>query len=136
MSALRAATRNCARQSLDFLSRQASLKRRTFQLEPLEQRTMLAADLRAIDGSNNNLLHPDWGSTLEQLLRTAPAEDSDGIYVPAGADRLSARAISEMVVAQTDDQELNDRGMSAFIYVWGQFLDHDLDLTKSAAPSH
>src|SRR4029078_10885827 len=28
-----------------------------------------------------------------------------------------------------------DRGMSAFIYVWGQFLDHDLDLTTSAAPS-
>ena len=96
---------------------------------------MLAADLRAIDGSNNNLLHPDWGSTLEQLLRTAPAEYSDGANAPAGADRLSARAISELVVAQPEDQELNERGMSAFIYVWGQFLDHDLDLTTSAIPA-
>ena len=74
MSALRAATRFCAQRSLDFFSRQPSLERRTFQLESLEQRTMLAADLRAIDGSDNNILHPDWGSTLEQLLRTAPAE--------------------------------------------------------------
>jgi hypothetical protein len=96
---------------------------------------MLAADLRAIDGSNNNLLHPDWGSTLEQLLRTAPAEYSDGASAPAGADRLSARAISELVVAQPEDQALNERGMSAFIYVWGQFLDHDLDLTTSASPA-
>lgn len=96
---------------------------------------MLAADLRAIDGSNNNLLHPDWGSTLEQLLRTAPAEYSDGANAPAGADRLSARAISELVVAQPEDQELNERGMSAFIYVWGQFLDHDLGLTTAAIPT-
>ena len=96
---------------------------------------MLAADLRAIDGSNNNLLHPDWGSTLEQLLRTAPAEYSDGANAAAGADRLSARAISELVVAQPEDQALNERGMSAFIYVWGQFLDHDLDLTTSASPT-
>lgn len=96
---------------------------------------MLAADLRAIDGSNNNLLHPDWGSTLEQLLRTAAAEYSDGVSAPAGSDRLSARAISELVVAQPEDQALNERGMSAFIYVWGQFLDHDLDLTTSASPA-
>ena len=95
---------------------------------------MLAADLRAIDGSNNNISHPDWGSTLEQLLRTAPAEYSDGVSTPAGADRLSARAISNLVVSQTD-QALNARGMSAFIYVWGQFLDHDLDLTPNGTPA-
>jgi peroxidase len=95
---------------------------------------MLAADLRAIDGSNNNLLHPDWGSTGEQLLRTAPAEYADGKSAPAGADRPSARAISDLVVAQTD-QGVNDRGMSAFVYVWGQFLDHDIDLTPGGNPA-
>jgi peroxidase len=96
---------------------------------------MLAADLRAIDGSDNNILHPDWGSTLEQLLRTAPAEYSDDIKSPAGADRISARAISQLVVSQPEDQALNERGMSAFIYVWGQFLDHDIDQTTAATPT-
>jgi peroxidase len=135
MSALRAATRNRAHRPSDFLSRRPKINRRSFQLESLEPRTMLAADLRAIDGSNNNLLHPDWGSTFEQLLRTAPAEYSDGVKSPAGADRLSGRAISELVVAQPEDQGLNERGMSAFIYVWGQFLDHDLSLTTTASPA-
>src|SRR5207244_60940 len=29
----------------------------------------------------------------------------------------------------------NDRDMSAFVYAWGQFIDHDLDLTTSASPA-
>src|SRR5262249_17399747 len=29
----------------------------------------------------------------------------------------------------------NDRNLTAFVYIWGQFLDHDLDLTGSASPS-
>ena len=108
--------------------------RRRFHLESLEQRTMLAADLRSIDGSNNNLLHPEWGSTAEQLLRLAPAEYANGASTPAGADRASSRTISSLVVSQAD-QGLNDRGMSAFIYVWGQFLDHDLSLTTTRTPA-
>src|SRR5207248_832194 len=30
---------------------------------------------------------------------------------------------------------ISDRLMSAMIYAWGQFLDHDLDLTPSATPA-
>src|SRR5205085_1277886 len=32
-------------------------------------------------------------------------------------------------------EEGNDRDMSAFVYAWGQFVDHDLDLTNSATPT-
>ena len=39
--------------------------------------------------------------------------------------------ISNAIAAQEADTELNDRNLSAFIYVWGQFLDHDIDLTDS-----
>jgi len=28
---------------------------------------------------------------------------------------------------------VNDRGMSDFVYVWGQFLDHDIDLSESGS---
>jgi peroxidase len=34
------------------------------------------------------------------------------------------------VVAQAEDVDiLNNRNLSAFIYAWGQFIDHDMDLT-------
>jgi len=103
--------------------------------ESLEDRQMFDAALyRSIDGTGNNLLHPDWGSTVEQLLRISPAEYSDGVSSPAGADRPGARAISNALAAHEDEDTPNVRNMSAYVYIWGQFLDHDLDLTDAASP--
>jgi peroxidase len=85
---------------------------------------------RTIDGTHNNLSNPEWGSTNEQLLRVAAAEYGDGVWTPGGDDRPSARAISNALVDQ-DGENPNARGLSAFIYAWGQFIDHDIDLTGS-----
>src|SRR5262245_57000598 len=105
-------------------------------LEPLEERCLLdAALVRSIDGTGNNLLHPEWGSTAEQLLRIAAAAYADGVSAPAGANRPSAREISNALAAHVDEDTPNDRDLTAYIYVWGQFLDHDLDLTGSASPA-
>lgn len=112
--------------------------------ESMEPRVLLAADLRptssgavvaqySFDGSNNNLLHPDWGSVGEQLLRTVAAEYSDGVASPAGADRPSAREISNAIADQAGQDITSDRFLSAMIYAWGQFIDHDLDLTASGS---
>ncbi len=125
--------------------------RKRLSLELLEDRQLMAADLfatafprhpfpkptlptptvavRTYDGTGNNLAHPQWGSTDEGLLRVAAADYGDGIATLAGADRPDARAISNAIAAQDADTALNDRSLSAFIYVWGQFLDHDIDLT-------
>jgi len=106
------------------------------RLEPLEDRRLLAAaDVRSIDGTENNLAHPDWGSTNEQLLRIAAAQYGDGISSPAGADRPSARAISNALSTHVDTDTPSARDLTAYIYIWGQFIDHDLDLTGSASPS-
>ena len=40
------------------------------------------------------------------------------------------REISNALVAHGEEDTPNDRQLSAFIYVWGQFLDHDIDLTE------
>lgn len=85
---------------------------------------------RSYDGTGNNLANPEWGSTNEVLLRVAEADYADGVSAPAGADRPSARKISNALVAQDPATEPNDRQLSAFIYVWGQFIDHDMDLTE------
>lgn len=102
--------------------------------EVLEERTLLAAAFPSIDGKGNNVAHPDWGSAGADLLRTAPAAYSDGTSSPAGTNRPSARAISNAIGNQ-GDAPTNDRDMSAFVYAWGQFIDHDLDLTTSASPA-
>lgn len=93
------------------------------------------AEFRTIDGTGNNLTNLEWGSTNEQLLRKAAAEYGDGIYTPAGADRPSARAISNAIVAHADEATPSERDLTAYIYVFGQFLDHDMDLTQSATPA-
>lgn len=103
-------------------------------LESLEQRTLLSAEFRTIDGTGNNLANPAWGSAGSDLLRTAPAAYGDGISTPAGSNRPSAREISNVIDSQSGDLP-NNRGLSDFVYVWGQFLDHDIDLTGSAKPS-
>jgi peroxidase len=94
--------------------------------------------LRAPDGSNNNLTHPDWGRAGTDLIRIAPAAYADGASAPVGANRPSARAISNALSDQTDpndpSQDLsiaNHSSLSDYTYVFGQFLDHDLGLTTT-----
>ncbi len=123
-----------------------------FHSEKLEERQMLAADLietidlstitdddvlsevASIDGVGNNLDNPDWGAAGTALIRLGTVEYADGLSEPAGADRPSAREISNEVA---DQAELisNDRYLTDFVWLWGQFIDHDLDLSVEADPA-
>jgi hypothetical protein len=129
-----------------LLNRSATRKRtapkRRLKFESLETRqlfsvntvssasTSTATAVESIDGTGNNLAHTTWGSTDTDLLRIAAAAYSDGISSPAGDNRPDARAVSNVVMDQAADTDiLNNRDLSAFVYAWGQFIDHDLDLT-------
>ena len=86
--------------------------------------------VRSYDGSGNNLAEPEWGAAFVHLERLAPADYADGIFTLAGENRPSARLISNQVVNQDPDESLpNPFGTTDFVWQWGQFLDHDLDLT-------
>ncbi len=112
------------------------IKQRRLFLEGLETRNLMAGDIRAIDGSGNNVAHPDWGTPGEVFIRKNNLSAyGDGISTPAGASRPSARVISNVLAEEGAVRDLSDRGLSAMIYAWGQFLDHDLDLTMSASPA-
>jgi hypothetical protein len=93
----------------------------------------ITSDLRAIDGSNNNTVNPTWGSADIELLRLTPSDYGDGVDSPAGAGRPSPREISNVVVAQPRPIPNRARA-SDFVWQWGQFLDHDLDLTPTITP--
>jgi hypothetical protein len=94
-------------------------------------------DVRSITGVGNNLANPNWGAAATDLIRLAPSAYADGVSAPAGANRPNARFVSNTLSDQTNPQDptqdtdiLNGQSLSDFIYVFGQFLDHDLDLTK------
>lgn len=133
----------CGRRSV----RRAAMRRRRVPfaaiLEQLEVRSMMAANplgsppalpTQSLDGTGNNAAHVEWGSTDEQLLRRSAAAYGDGISTPSGADRPSARLVSNLLAASPDGGITNDRDYTAMAYAWGQFLDHDIGLTDGATP--
>ena len=99
----------------------------------LEQTGARAED-RTYDGSGNNVLYPTWGAAGTQLARMSPAAYADGISSPSGAGRPGARLISNTVIAQTI-MVPNTHEMTDWVFQWGQFIDHDLDLTGLASPA-
>ena len=69
----------------------------------------------------------DAGQPLRRLI---PSNYADGRSEPAGADRPGAREVSNAVSATTGDKG-NAADASDMFWLWGQFLDHDIDLVKT-----
>lgn len=80
------------------------------------------------NGEHNNLKNPEWGTVSFGFVRTAPQGYSDGISAMAGAGRPSARAVSNAISAQSESI-VNNRNLTDMVYVFGQFLDHDITRT-------
>lgn len=89
------------------------------------------SEYRNIDGSGNNADDATLGQTHTQLLRVSDADYGDGISSMGGEDRPSAREISNAVFEQTTSDG-NANGSSDFLWMWGQFIDHDMSLTPSS----
>lgn len=88
---------------------------------------------RSYDGKGNNAGNPQWGSALSNYLREkSGAHYADGFSAPTGANRPSARAISNALVAQGNVSTADERGLSTCVYEFGQFLDHDIGLAAGA----
>ncbi|MBV9250695.1 MAG: hypothetical protein JO227_15780 [Acetobacteraceae bacterium] len=89
----------------------------------------LLPEFRSIGGANNNLQDPSLDATPgSPETSIAPAN-----YAPGTAndpiDGPNPRTISN-VVAGGPNAETNDPQASAWLYAFGQFVDHDLDLEQ------
>ncbi len=84
-------------------------------------------EYRRIDGAGNNIHFPDRGRAGIPLLRATMPCYADGIGAPP-TGLPSPRLISNVVVAQPGPRPSLE-GASDFIWQWGQFLDHDMDLS-------
>ncbi|EDX70597.1 Animal haem peroxidase superfamily [Coleofasciculus chthonoplastes PCC 7420] len=87
-----------------------------------------AIEFRSIDGSNNNLDNPTWGEAEIELIRLLEPDYSDEISAPAGMNRPNPRAISNAIASQSESLP-NPFHASDWLWQWGQFVDHDIDLT-------
>jgi hypothetical protein len=88
-------------------------------------------DDRTIDGSGNGF----GGAAGTMLRRIAPVDypgDGSGTEIKQSPTMPNPRTISN-VVANQPNSVLNNRGLSDWAWAWGQFLDHDIDLTSSGA---
>lgn len=94
----------------------------------------LPDEFRTITGVDNNLQNIEWGSAEIPFVRVVPPAYSDGVSFPSGEDRPGARAISNAVNAQ-EELIYNDRGITDFLWQWGQWLDHDITHTPVDDPA-
>jgi len=92
------------------------------------------ADVRSIDGSGNNLSRPEYNAAGQQLRRRFLPDYTDQVSVMSGEERPSARMISNQVHAQQRSIP-NAKFASDFLWQWGQFIDHDIDLTDGIDPA-
>ena len=106
--------------------------------------TFLRADpaVEPIDGVGNNKANPTWGSAGTDLLRVAPVGYTDGIDSPSLPNNLSARDISNLLNSQAAPSDpsqnietIDQNSLSDFGYAFGQFMDHDMDLTLDGGAS-
>ncbi|NEP47905.1 MAG: PEP-CTERM sorting domain-containing protein [Moorea sp. SIO3C2] len=93
-----------------------------------------AGEFRTINGFGNNLNDPTLGQAETQLLRLLTPAYEDGFNAPritgsTGNLLPNPRDISNTIVPQ---KELvpNFLNASDWIWQWGQFIDHDLDLNE------
>lgn len=94
----------------------------------------LPTEHRTVNGSGNNVTNPNWGAAEQATIRLIENSYTDGASTPAGADRPSARAISNAVVTQTESV-VNSRGATDYLWQWGQFIDHDIIETPTVDPA-
>jgi hypothetical protein len=112
-------------------------------LEQLEVRRLLSAStVRPIDEVGNNVANPNWGIAGGDLIRLAAAAYADGADSPSLPNDLSARAVSNILNNQADPSDptqgiatIDQSSLSDFGYAFGQFMDHDMDLTPDGSAS-
>lgn len=91
-------------------------------------------EYRSFDGSNNSLSDSQLNAAGTEFGRIGEAHFADGISAPLGGN--NPRTISNLVVGAGDPDVPNPEGLSAFMYAWRQFIDHDLTLTRTDGVNH
>uniref|UniRef100_A0A4W3J1T9 Eosinophil peroxidase n=1 Tax=Callorhinchus milii TaxID=7868 RepID=A0A4W3J1T9_CALMI len=97
---------------------------------------------RSVTGVCNNRQHPAWGAANTVYSRWLPAEYEDGFLLPKGWDDAKkhngfslplARTVSTAILYTCNENISLDGRYSHMLVEWGQWIDHDMDLTPQSA---
>ena len=106
-------------------------------MPPMAPSASLAAvfplEFRTMNGAGNNSIDPTLGAANTPFLRNTTIAYGDGKSTPAGATQKGTREISNLISAQSASIPIR-LPESAYWWGWGQFLDHDMNLTPIANP--
>lgn len=89
---------------------------------------------RSIDGTGNHETHFELGAANTPLRRLMPTDYGDSVASMGGSSRPSPRAVSNALCADSQ-RPPNALGASDFLWQWGQFVDHDIDLSGEQDPA-
>lgn len=89
-------------------------------------------EFQSYTGKGNNRVKVTRGEVGSNLIRWGKATYPDKKSMMPR--RANARTISNQVVAQTSSIP-NTKDVTDYLWVWGQFLDHDIGLTEAAVPT-
>lgn len=99
------------------------------------RRQPLSPLYRSIDGSNNNPGNAEMNASDSALMRAMPAKYLDGVSQMVGQSYPNPRSVSNAVNDQPQGHSItNSLKASDFLWQWGQFVDHDVDLTDGVNP--
>jgi Animal haem peroxidase len=94
----------------------------------------LAESVRTLNGSANNLRHPDWGRANTPYVRVGRANYADGVQkMVAGPP---ARYVSNRIFNDLGQNIFSENDVSQWGFTWGQFLDHDFGLRDETPAEH
>jgi len=86
-----------------------------------------AQENRSFDGIGNNISNPEWGAAKRPFRNYVRNGFSDLISAPSGQNRANPRTISNALGSQLEFTP-NELELSDFVWGWGQFIDHDINL--------
>lgn len=89
-------------------------------------------EAQSFSGRGNNRINTEWGKKDTNLIRWGKPSYPDGKSMMPR--RPNARLISNKIFAQTKNKP-NSKNVTDYLWVWGQFVDHDIGLTEAAKPA-
>ncbi len=95
------------------------------------QTSVVVSEPRALNGSGNNPQHPEWGEAGSRYVRLAPPNYADGISQPVTGP--NPRYVSNRIFNSLGVDLFSPRNVSQWVWAWGQFLDHNMELAQGGS---
>ncbi|KAJ9573877.1 hypothetical protein L9F63_008737, partial [Diploptera punctata] len=97
---------------------------------PPSVRSCPPSKYRSLDGSCNNVRHPEWGSRGTPFIRMLPPDYADGVSAPRWSEHLPPP--SKIIRGLSDVKVQLHEHVTSLLAIWGQMVLRDLAVIKTS----